>query len=303
MTRRRSIPGRAAVRGRAGGFTLAELIVASIILTMVVGATTISISQMLRSRDAAGAAGDAFGRAQSAVNRMALDAVQALRDADLTSAKVAIVRGGPAGRTSQGLLLFTHQVRPVRAAPDAREGDEFEVQFRLEPAIPTSGTGSAQPAFTLWRRADPVPDEVIDGGGVAAPLVDGVTSLSIEAYDGSAWRMDWDSDADGYPHALRITVTATDDSGRRTATAQRVIALDRTPKPVAEEADHGEGSEDSSGGAGGAASSGGAASGGTGATGGTGGTGTAGGGAGRGGSGGGGTGGGSGGGGRGGTRP
>ena len=220
--------------GRRRGFTLAELIVASIILTLVVGTTTVCVAQSMRSRDSAQAAGDAFSRAQLAAERIALDAVQSLRDTNLLSTRVAIIRGGPAGKTAQGLLLFTHQSRPARTGVDAPESDEYEVQFRLEPAT-VSGGESPGTRYTLWRRCDAVPDDVPDGGGVAAPVVDGITSLVLEAYNGVEWVSDWDSDADGYPHAVRITVTASDDTGRRLATARRVVALDRTPKPVSEE--------------------------------------------------------------------
>ncbi len=214
-------------------FTLAELIVASIILAVVVGATTIAIAQAIRSRDTATAAGDAFSRAELAASRMAADAGQALRDGNLKYTKIAITRGSPAGKSSQGLLLFTHLARNVRSGDDVPEGDEYEVQYRLEPDL-TANRSTGPTSYTLWRRTDPVPDDVIDGGGVASPLTDGVLTLDLDAYDGSAWQTDWDSDVDGYPHALRVVVTATDDQGRRTATARRVVAFDRTPRPVAE---------------------------------------------------------------------
>lgn len=233
MTRPPRHPPARQSRRAARAFTLAELIVASIILAVVVGATTIAIGQAVRSRDAATAAGDAFSRAELAAARIAADAAQALRDGDLKQAKIAITRGSPAGKSSQGLLLFTHLARNVRAGDDVPEGDEYEVQYRLEPDL-TATRSSGPTSYTLWRRADPVPDDVIDGGGVASPLTDGVVSLDLDAYDGSAWRTDWDSDNDGYPHALRVVVTATDDQGRRVATARRVVAFDRTPPPVAE---------------------------------------------------------------------
>jgi uncharacterized membrane protein YgcG len=215
----------------ASGFTLAELIVASIILTLVVGATTVAISQSIRSRDSAVAAGDAFSRAHVAAARIAADAAQTLRDGELIYTRLAITRGGPGGSTAQGLSLFSHLARNVRATVEAIESDEYELQYRLEPGTTTrAGT----PSYTLWRRADPIPDEYVDAGGVASPMVDGLVSLSLDAYDGAQWRNDWDSDLDGYPHALRIVVTATDDGGRRTSTARRVVAFDRTPPPIAE---------------------------------------------------------------------
>ncbi|MFN7021027.1 MAG: type II secretion system protein GspJ [Phycisphaerales bacterium] len=230
MNRRRfaTIPAPARRIGEA--FTLVELIVASVILAIVAGAATLTVVQAMKSRERAGAAGEAFGRANIAAQRIAADAQSALRDADLNYGKVAIIRGGPAGGDSAGLLLFTHQDRPVRGSVESPESDEYEVQYRLEQGVSANGVPSR--TFTLWRRADPVPDDYVDAGGVAVPVVDGVVSLRIDAYDGSVWRTEWDSDADGYPHALRIVVEASDDNARRTMIARRVVAFDRVPLPL-----------------------------------------------------------------------
>ena len=80
---------------------------------------------------------------------------------------------------------------------------EFETQYRIE----EDELGSV-----LWQRRDAVPDEFPRGGGIATPRVEGVISLGIEAYDGNTWYDQWDSDIDGLPWALRVTVMA---SGHR----------------------------------------------------------------------------------------
>jgi hypothetical protein len=107
--------------------------------------------------------------------------------------------------------------------PESPEGADFEVQYRVAPA-PQGGTA-------LWRRRDTALDPSQDAGGVAAPVCAGVASMTAEASGGASWFEAWDSDSLGFPHALRVTVSATDDTGRTTAVARRVIALDRTPPP------------------------------------------------------------------------
>lgn len=213
------------------GFTLVELIVSTIMLSVIVGATTLVVFQSLRSRDAARAAGEAFSRAQVAARRVAADAQNALRDTDLLKGKVQVTAGGVGG--TSGLLLLTHQQRPVRTGYDVPEGEEYEVQYRLEPATLRAASADSRLAqYTLWRRADPNLDDTVDGGGVAAAVVDGVTALTVEAYDGQKWLTTWDSDADGYPFALRVTISACDEAGKRVSTARRVVAIDRTPLPL-----------------------------------------------------------------------
>lgn len=201
-----------------------ELIIATIMISTIAAATYIAISQTIRSRDRAGAKAEAFSRARLAADLIASDAQNALRDSDLLNARVAITRTGKPGAGQDGLLLFSHGLRPVRPYSGQNEGDEYEVQYRLQPA-------DKPDMLALWRRADPVPDEYPDAGGVAAAVVDGMKSLSVQAYDGAEWLDDWDSDNDGLPHALRFTVVASDNAGSASATIRRVVAMDRVPIP------------------------------------------------------------------------
>ncbi len=72
------------------------------------------------------------------------------------------------------------------------------------------------------------------------PLMDGVVSLRFEAYDGSTWRDAWDSDLDGLPWALRVTVRALgnepgaqiDPLVRDLVTLQTVVPIDRATPPL-----------------------------------------------------------------------
>ncbi len=217
-------------------FTLVELIVASVILSFIVAATTVSLSQSLRARDAASARSDAFSRAITAADRIARDAETAVRDPVIEYTRVAVIPSGSADRRADSLLLFSRSMRRVRPASvpggaEPPEGGEYEVHYRLQP--PPRTPGAAQPpGHILWRRADPVPDDYPDGGGVAAPVAAGILSLTIQASNGLEWFDTWDSDYSGMPHALRITVAATDDRARTTAVARRTVALDRTPLPL-----------------------------------------------------------------------
>ena len=82
-------------------------------------------------------------------------------------------------------------MRATRPIDYQGEGNEFEAAYRIE----DDDLGSA-----LWRRRDPVPDDVPDGGGVAEPIADGIVAMTIEASEGDGgWTTDWDSDTDGMP--------------------------------------------------------------------------------------------------------
>ncbi len=223
----------------ARGFTLVELLVGVLVTAGVCGATTVALSQALKAKSNAESRRQAFARASTAVERIAADAVNALRSEDLYRCRVRVSDGGAGESAADQLLLFTKSLQPTRPLGSQNEGDHYEVQYRLQPdsrsgarsGSGAGGRGSAPAGNVLWRRVDPVPDENPEGGGVAFPFVERVAGLSVEAFDGRNWLPAWDSDNDGMPHALRITCWATSEDGSRRSAARRVVALDRTPVP------------------------------------------------------------------------
>lgn len=207
---------------RPRAFTLVELIVTLVIGSMVATATTLAMSQVLKARESSASRQQARARAEAAASMIAQDAANLVRDKELTFCKLSITSGGAEHAEADDILMLIHSMRPVRGIDGIPEGDVFESQYRLMPE-------PGKTAMALWRRSDPGFDRVLDGGGVASPLVSGVDSLSIRAYDGNEWFEEWDSDLDGLPHAIRIVVRAESDGGRATAVVRRVIAFDRVP--------------------------------------------------------------------------
>jgi hypothetical protein len=254
-----------------------ELIVGIVIVSLLAGATATSISRLVAARGAVSGQRQAFARASDAASRVALDLANAVRDPDLLQCKVEITdneRGGGVGAarvSNDELLVVMRSLRPARGLytqTGFNEGDEYEAQYRLEARSGGAGASRSEngAGLRLLRRLDPGLDGFVGGGGVAGAVVDGIASLSIEAYDGSKWFASWDSDRDGLPHAVRVEVVGVSEDGRRTATVRRVVAIDRVPiEPESEEAN--EESNDS------AVEEQPAPSGGTGGTGGSGGTG------------------------------
>ncbi|MEX2219386.1 MAG: prepilin-type N-terminal cleavage/methylation domain-containing protein, partial [Phycisphaerales bacterium] len=216
---------RATSRARPRGFTLVELIVASVVGAMVAGATVMSMSQLLSMKARAVGRQQAYGRAEAAAATVARDLVNAIRDSDLAHARVAVMDSGDAEQPQDQLLLLARSARRARPGGEDPEGGAYEVHLRIAPLASRPETSA------LWRRIDPALDIAIDGGGVASAVVSGVVSMQAEATDGEAWFEAWDSDLDGMPHAVRVTITASSDDGRVTAVARRTVAIDRVPIP------------------------------------------------------------------------
>jgi len=221
------------------GFTLAELVVALVVIALVLTAVTTSISRIGRSRDVVRVRIAAHQRAIDALEALRRDIASTIRHEDLFYCRVVL--NGSSIRSRVGeldrseMLLFNTRLDPVREILYNGEGLEYEVQYR----VADDRDGSA-----LWRRRDPVPDDTPEGGGMVDPLAENVVSLLVEAYDGEAWMTDWDSDDDGLPLALRVTVIASgagageDPMSRPEAlvSLRTVVPIDRAPPPRDEEA-------------------------------------------------------------------
>jgi uncharacterized membrane protein YgcG len=232
-----------------------ELIVAAVVGVLVAAGTATAISQMYRARNHSRAHQQAFQRADVAAARIALDLASSLRRSDPVQQCIRITNGGGPGAERDELLVLMSSMRPLRGAEGEAEGDEYEVQYRIEPTL--DGKES------LWRRVDIGHDDYIDGGGIATPIAGNVSALSFLATDQSGeWIEQWDSDADGLPHAVKVLVTATADDGRTVATAIRLVAIDRVPLPpplpTETEEETGETGGSSSGSSGGSSTGGGA---------------------------------------------
>ncbi len=221
---RRSSPAAA----RRGGFTLIELIVASVIATMLAGAATISMWRVVRARDVSRQRQEAMATAQAVVDLITRDVACAIRDyhPDAVLVRVTSRELQNSSWEDDELLLFARSRSPIRSLEEQAEGDAYEVQYRVEADPADDSVG------ILWRRRDPVPDETYDGGGVAVPITSGILSLRLEASDGRSWFNDWDSDRDGLPYAIRVTCWARIGESEFALGTQGVAALDRTPIPT-----------------------------------------------------------------------
>jgi type II secretion system protein J len=244
------------------GFTLIELVVAGTIAAMVLMAVTFALAQLSKTRNIARERVEAFQRASMSIEALRRDIAAMIRTDDLFDTRFLLTTREASARTGgherSDLLMFNISLRPLHPIEYQGEGREYETQYRVE----DDELGSA-----LWRRRDMAPDERPDGGGLAEPIADGVVGFLVEASDGDGgWRTEWDSDVDGVPKLVRITVTATGipvgadsvsltpDVDLRTVVAiDRLIAPKPDPEPEEDQPTTGTPAADSVAGAGGGA--------------------------------------------------
>ena len=219
-------------RSHRRGFTLVELIVAGVLTTFILGAISVSLTNLARAKSSSRQRLEAYLRADTALNMIRRDVVSIIRADDLFWTRFMLLDKAadtPAGRMDRyEILIFNNRLKPVRRTEFNGEGMEYETQYRIQ---------EDELAPTLWRRRDPLPDEYPLGGGIATPVTDGMLGLKIEAYDGYQWFDQWDSDLEGLPLAVRITVTTSGDYGYEDiydapqATLRTIVSLDRILLP------------------------------------------------------------------------
>jgi hypothetical protein len=212
---------------------MVELLVAGVITAFVVGSITMSLSQLGRAKTSTRKRFDAHLRADAALTTLRRDIVSITRSFDLFDTRFVIYDetiNTPRGRLDRDeLVLFTTRMRPIRSNEYNGEGLEYETQYRIE----MDGGGPV-----LWQRRDALPDEFPLGGGLVSPLVEGVLSIDFLMYDGEQWLSEWDSDLDGLPHAVRVTVSASghqngdDVYDSPVATLRTIVGIDRVPVPA-----------------------------------------------------------------------
>ncbi len=210
------------------GFTLIELVVASVIASILAGAATISIRRLADGRDRSAQRQAAVESVNSITRSIARDMANIVRDTRLLDTIVRIEDTTSSGADQHDeILLFCRSMRPVRPVsdddPTYRESTIHEVSYRLKTDPVVTGV--------IWRRADPIVDENYEGGGVAVPLGVNIRSLDFEAFDGTTWLSTWDSDTDGLPHALRVTCRGVIPSTGAEVASRLTVAIDRIPLP------------------------------------------------------------------------
>lgn len=208
------------------GFTLAEMIVAGIIIALLAAATAGVIATLVRAQRSAGARREAFARADAVASRAVLDLEQLVRDGELEQTRFVITDGGAGGAANDELMIKAKSARPMRSPDEGAESGEYLIQYRVQ---------AGKDGLEAWRRVNNSRPVIEEGGGIATRLAEGVELLSIEANDGKDWQSAWDADLDGLPYGVRVTVRAHAADGKTTAVARRVVAVDRVPVPKPED--------------------------------------------------------------------
>lgn len=190
-------PANTSSHGR-GGFTIAELLVAVLITSIIAGIIYASYMGSLKVIQSARSDSEQVNMARFILERITAD----LRCSFLRGYREWLVFVGlddgdaGSGDDAVSFIASSHD-RPER---DAAESKLCEVSYFLD-------TGGGDSLY-LVRREDTTLDDDPFSGGDTRIIGEGVAGLDFEYFDGESWGCCWDSrEENELPRAVRVSLT------------------------------------------------------------------------------------------------
>lgn len=185
---------------RRSNFTLLEMLVALVLMSVIAGALYSSLHIAFKARESASAVLEPVRRAELTITLIRRDIECALPPTGLLAAEfVGEDATDAGGRDADTLLLHSSAGVPVegRVASDIRR-----VELSCEPS--ESGEGNLIVRRTTTRLLAPETPEPVE-----EVLCRNVEAFDLRYFDGSGWMESWNSSGSGnaLPEAVEVTIT------------------------------------------------------------------------------------------------
>lgn len=196
-----------------GGFTLAEVLVASMISGFLAVVAVGALNAISTSAQTVSRTTETTSEIRFAARMIARDLANLYRDANpenmkLVGASQGAEKGGPP------YLTFYMSGR-AKARANQPEGDVYEVEYFLGSREQSAGlqrdkngkmVESSEEATVLFRRLWPNPDKDRTPGGMLTPIAENIGIFEVRFYDGKQWGEEWTEEMQSLPEYLEITL-------------------------------------------------------------------------------------------------
>lgn len=177
---------------KSRGFTLVEIMVASVIGAFIAAVTVGTLKAVSASAQMVNDNIEAAAEMRFASKRITTDLVNLYRDVDFRNTKfIGFVDSEQAGSR---LIFYTVNRAKARAAEP--EGDVYEVEYYI--------TADDEKSY-LMRRVWPNPEKDIDGSGILTTIAEGIDIFNVRYFDGQQWVGEWDEERRNVPELVEVT--------------------------------------------------------------------------------------------------
>jgi general secretion pathway protein J len=208
-----SARGKSAIRNprsAIGGFTLAEVLVASTISGFVALIAVGALNAIAGSAQTVNRMTETTSEIRFAARMIARDLANLYRDVNPQNMKLVGSSQGSAKEGPPHLAFYTSGRAKARA--DQPEGDIYEVEYFLGTREQSPEQQKARPAESseeatvLFRRLWPNPDKDRTPGGVLTPIAENIGVFQVRFYDGKQWADEWTEEMQSLPELVEVTL-------------------------------------------------------------------------------------------------
>ena len=203
-------------RSRKSGFTLVEVLVASVIGAFIALVAVAALRSISASTERIDMIARAAAEARFAANMISRDLTNLYRAPDMKDMRLIGGRewsaDGPIG------WLTMYSVGRAKARLDQPEGDVYEVEYNLD----RDGEKSV-----LLRRLWPYPDRETEPGGMLTVIAEDIDVFEVRFFDGEEWQFEWTEELNSIPELVEVTLAARQEGGGENALETFVVSFAR----------------------------------------------------------------------------
>lgn len=215
---------------RRTGFTLVEIIVATVIGAMVALTAVGTLRTITSGKNKIENVTAAAAELRFAADMLTTDLNNLYRDVDSRQVRlISVVETKDTGPTSRLLLRSAGR---IKARPDQPEGDVYELEYFLaEQDDEAEPADKAQPAdrMLLMRRVFPNPVGAEDPGGLVTAVAENVVSFNLMYFDGEQWTNEWPEGMTELPKLMDVSIASRALDNKKVLTSSFLINFARWP--------------------------------------------------------------------------
>lgn len=179
-----------------GGFTLVELMLASVIGAFIALVAVSALRVISASAEMVEVNIDTAAEVRFASKRIAADLINLYRDRRSKNNRFI----GTVEQAEQGLVsrLIFYTVGRIKARTGQPEGDVYEVEYYLV---------KDEQNRALMRRLWPNPDkDTEEVGGVLTAIAEDIDVFNVKYFDGQGWQDQWPEELESLPEMVEVNI-------------------------------------------------------------------------------------------------